>query len=263
MTAMSALLEGMVLAAQAAGESLEQAFGREPESLARKSGPADLVSAADLRSEAILRDLLGALHPEFGFLGEESGLVPGRDAEHVWIVDPLDGTTNFLVGMPSFAVNVALVASGVPIAGVTFAPLLEELFCAERGRGATLNGRPVRVSTRQELDQAVLGVGIPFHGKPRQAQFHAEMQRLTPRVAGIRRVGAGALDMAYVACGRYDAYWEQSVKSWDMAAGVVLVREAGGSVTDTAGRPLELDNGTVLACTPQLLPTLLGELRPT
>jgi myo-inositol-1(or 4)-monophosphatase len=159
-------------------------------------------------------------------------------------------------------VNIALARDGEVIAGVTYVPMLDELFRAEVGQGAYLNDKPIKVSNRQGLEQAVLGVGIPFMGKPRQEQFHAEMRRLTDRVSGVRRLGAGAVDMAYVACGRLDAYWEQSVSAWDMAAGAVIVREAGGVVTDTLGRPLDLMNGTVLAVTPQLSTELLHELRP-
>jgi myo-inositol-1(or 4)-monophosphatase len=180
----------------------------------------------------------------------------------VWIVDPLDGTANFLCGIPLFAVNIALARDGDVIAGVTHLPLLGETFWAERGGGAWLNGRQIKVSERQGLIQAVLGVGIPFAGKPRHEQFLAEMERLTDRVAGIRRLGAGAIDMAWVACGRYDAYWEQSVSAWDMAAGVVIVREAGGLVTGTQGEPLDLMAGTVLACTPQIQNEVLAALTP-
>ena len=263
MSAPSPLMEVMLRAARAAGAGLLADFARVAQlQVEEKSGPADLVSAADLRSERTLRDLLAAAYPDYGFLGEECGLVPGADPAHMWVVDPLDGTTNFLVGNPAFAVNLALARRGEVVAGVTFAPAQGELFHAQAGSGAYLNDRPIRVSTRVGLERAVLGVGIPFAGKPRQERFHAEMRRLVPRVSGVRRVGAGAIDMAYVACGRYDAYWEQSVSAWDLAAGVVIVREAGGIVTDTAGGALRIDNGTVLACTPQLHDSLLEQLQP-
>jgi myo-inositol-1(or 4)-monophosphatase len=263
MPSLSQRLEQMMTAAQAAGEGLRRDFANLANlEVMQKTGPADLCSQADLRSESTLRETLAADYPDYGFLGEEGGLVEGRDRSHTWIVDPLDGTTNFLVGIPAFAVNLALAREGEVIAGVTYAPMLGEMFVAETGGGAFLNGRPIRVSGRQGFENAILGVGIPFLGKPRRERFHAEMQRLTRRVAGIRRLGAGAIDMAYVACGRYDAYWEQSVSAWDLAAGVVIVREAGGLVTDTAGKRLDIMNGTVLACTPQLFPMLLPELSP-
>jgi myo-inositol-1(or 4)-monophosphatase len=227
-----------------------------------KLGAADMFTEADLRAEATVKAVLMAYAPQYGFLGEEGGLHPGSDPDHVWIVDPLDGTTNFLTGSPLFAVNVALARAGHVIAGVTYVPVLDELFHAEEGAGAWLNGLPIRVAERPSLEEAVLAVGIPFATKPRHEQFHGEMQRLTPRVTGIRRLGAGAIDMAWVACGRHDAYWEQSVSAWDMAAGAVLVREAGGLVTDTRGGTLDLMGGTVLAATPAIQAALIEALAP-
>jgi myo-inositol-1(or 4)-monophosphatase len=159
-------------------------------------------------------------------------------------------------------VNVALVSAGKVVAGVTHLPMLQETFWAERGSGAWLNGSRIHVSGQSELLRSILAVGIPFAGKPRHPQFVAEMERLTPRVLGLRRLGAAAVDMAYVACGRFDAYWEQSLNAWDMAAGVVLVEEAGGIVTDTLGRALDLNNGTVLASTPTLHNELVAALAP-
>ena len=265
MTAMAErdILPVMIEAARAAGEGLREDFLKIASlEIRHKAGLADPFTAADLRAEKIVRDALHAARPDFGFLGEEGGLTEGTDKSHRWIVDPLDGTANFLCGLPLFAVNVALAREGEVIAGVTHLPMLGETFWAEVGAGAWLNGRPIRVSPRQGMIQAMLAVGIPFAGKPRHAQFVAEMERLTTRVTGIRRLGAGAIDMAYVACGRFDAYWEQSVSAWDMAAGAVIVREAGGVVTCTRGRPLDLMGGTVLAATPQLHVELLEALSP-
>jgi myo-inositol-1(or 4)-monophosphatase len=263
MTASSEILAAMLEAAQSAGERLKQDFCDIASlEISHKAGLADPFTAADLRAEATVRERLQACRPEYGFLGEEGGLIEGSDASHVWIVDPLDGTANFLCGLPLFAVNVALARDGQVIAGVTHVPMLGETFWAEAGGGAWLNGRPIHVSRREGLIQAMLGVGIPFAGKPRHEQFHREMERLTPQVTGIRRLGAGAIDMAYVACGRFDAYWEQSVSAWDMAAGAIIVAEAGGLVSDTLGRPLDLMGGTVLACTPQLQGELIEALQP-
>lgn len=263
MTQPSPTVAAMLDAAHAAGDRLKQDFVEIAAlEIRHKAGLADPFTEADLRAEATVRGRLGAFRPDYGFLGEEGGLTPGSDAAHVWIVDPLDGTANFLSGLPIFAVNIALARDGEVIAGVTHIPMLGETFWAEQGEGAWLNGERIRVSTRQGLIRAILGIGIPFAGKPRHAQFHAEMERLTPQVSGIRRLGAGAVDMAYVACGRFDAYWEQSVSAWDMAAGVVIVREAGGVVTDTLGGPLDLMGGTVLASTPQLHDALLDALQP-
>lgn len=252
----------MIAAAHAAGAGLKRDFAALSDLHIQHKGPADLFSEADVRAEDIVRAMLSDARPDYGFLGEEGGLRVGSDPAHVWIVDPLDGTANFLIGLPIFAVNIALARDGEVIAGVTHVPMLDETFYAETGGGAWLNGRPIRVSDRQDLIEAVLGVGIPFAGKPHQQQFLTEMARLTPNVSGIRRLGAGAIDMVYVACGRFDAYWEQSVSAWDMAAGVVIVREAGGVVTGTRGQPLDLEGGTVLATTPQLQGALLAALAP-
>lgn len=263
MTGPSETIAAMVAAAHAAGDRLKQDFAEIAAlEIHHKAGLADPFTEADLRAEATVRAHLTAFRPDYGFLGEEGGLVAGVDTSHVWIVDPLDGTANFLSGLPIFAVNVALARDGSVIAGVTHLPMLGETFWAEVGRGAWLNGKPIRVSQRQGMIQAMLSVGIPFAGKPRHEQFYAEMERLTPRVTGIRRLGAGAVDMAWVACGRFDAYWEQSVSAWDMAAGAILVAEAGGTVSDTLGRPLDLMGGTVLASTPQLHAELIDALRP-
>jgi myo-inositol-1(or 4)-monophosphatase len=259
----SPLLQTMIRAARAAGDRLKQDFAEIATlEIQHKNGPADPFTVADVRAEQTVKSILSEAYPGYGFLGEEGGLVQGADLSNTWICDPLDGTANFLIGLPIWAVNVALQRDGEIVAGVTYVPMLGELFRAETGGGAYLNDLPISVSKRQGLEQAVLGVGIPFMGKPRQEQFHAEMQRLTPKVSGVRRLGAGAVDMAYVACGRFDAYWEQSVSAWDMAAGAVIVREAGGVVTDTLGGDLDVMNGTVLATTPQIHDMLLHELRP-
>jgi myo-inositol-1(or 4)-monophosphatase len=258
---MSPTISAMIAAARDAGEGLIADQGRIASlTVHNKLGAADMFTEADLRAEETVKAALMAFAPTYGFLGEEGGLQPGADPHHVWIVDPLDGTTNFLTGSPLFAVNIALARDGEVIAGVTLVPALNELFRAERGGGAWLNDRPIHVSSRATLGEAVLALGIPFATKPLHAQFYAEMERLTPRVTGIRRLGAGAIDMAWVACGRYDAYWEQSVSAWDMAAGVALVREAGGLVTDTLGGPLDLMGGTVLASNPEIQPELLKAL---
>ena len=258
---MSPVIAAMVAAARAAADGLRIDRGRIASLVVEnKAGVSDMFSEADLRAERTIRAALFAHNASYGFLGEEGGLQPGSDPEHVWIVDPLDGTANFLAGSPLFAVNIALARAGVPIAGVTFAPAIDELFWAQEGEGAFLNGERIHVSQRASLADATLGVGIPFATKPNHEQFYAEMRRLTPQVTGIRRVGAGAIDMAWVACGRYDAYWEQSVSAWDMAAGVIIVREAGGVVTDTLGGELDLMDGTVLAANPLIYKGLLRAL---
>lgn len=257
----SALIETMITAARAAGDELERDFAALATLEIQRKGPADFFSAADLKAEKTVQAHLQAAYPDYGFLGEEGGLING-DARRVWMVDPLDGTTNFLRGLPLWAVNIALAEDGKPIAGVTYVPPTKEMFWAERGAGAWLNDEPIRVSPVTRLEEALLGVGIPFAGKPRQEQFVAEMGRLTPRVAGIRRLGAGAVDLVYVACGRLDAFWEQSVSAWDMAAGAIIVEEAGGVVTNTIGQPLDVMGGTVLGCTPAVHAELVKALAP-
>ncbi|RYY46411.1 MAG: inositol monophosphatase [Sphingomonadales bacterium] len=257
----SPLLSAMLAAARAAGKGLLADRAQIASlTIQSKAGLADMFSEADLRAEETVKAALMGHAPTYGFLGEEGGLQAGSDPHHVWIVDPLDGTTNFLTGSPLFAVNIALARDGEVIAGVTHVPVLEETFWAEQGDGAWLNGKPIRISSRATLEESVLGVGIPFATKPDHGQFHAEMMRLTDKVTGIRRLGAGAIDMAWVACGRHDAYWEQSVSAWDMAAGAVIVREAGGLVTDTLGGPLDLMGGTVLASTPAIQAELLAAM---
>ncbi|MBL8555436.1 MAG: inositol monophosphatase [Phenylobacterium sp.] len=259
----SQLLETMIEAARVAGDRLKQDFADLASLDVRfKNGAGDPFSEADLRAEETVKSMLARARPAYGFLGEEGGLVPGSDPDHVWVVDPLDGTMNFVRGVPFFAVNIALAKAGDVLAGVTYVPMMDEMFWAERGGGAFLNGAPIRVAGTARLEDSVLAIGIPFAGKPRQAQFHHEIAQLTHRVASVRRLGAGAVDTAYVACGRFDAYWEQSVSPWDMAAGAVLVREAGGVVTNTAGGPLDIMGGNVLNSAPGIHAALLEVLRP-
>jgi myo-inositol-1(or 4)-monophosphatase len=225
-----------------------------------KAGPADLVSEADKEAEAIIRATLARAHPEYGVLGEEGGSQSG-DGENLWVIDPLDGTTNFLYGAPLWGVNVALARGGKVEAGVTCLPALGELYVAERGKGASLNGAPIHVSPRSQLDKALLGCGIPFSGKPLHPLFAREMALLTPNVAGIRRTGACAADMAWVAAGRWDAYWERSLRAWDMAPGLILVEEAGGTVTDCNGDAYRLDGDNICVSNGHVHEALVANLR--
>ncbi|MFT3791486.1 MAG: inositol monophosphatase family protein [Rudaea sp.] len=238
-------LQALIDAAMAAGAGLRRRFENLADLRVRsKNGPADLVSIADEEAEKAARAILEAARPDYGFLGEEGGSAAG-DGSHVWIVDPLDGTTNFLFGNPLWGVNVALARDGKVIAGVTWLPMIDELYVAEEGKGAWLNGRRIHVSHRAALIEAVLACGIPFAGKPDHALFAREMALLTPQVSGIRRTGACAVDMAWVAAGRWDAYWERALNAWDMAPGVILVQEAGGIATSVTGAPLDLRGGNV------------------
>ena len=239
-------LLAMIEAAQAAGAGLQRHFGNLSElGIRSKSGPADLVSIADEEAERTTRAILGRAQPTFGFLGEEGGAFDGSDQASTWIVDPLDGTTNFLFGTPLWGVNIALAREGVVLAGVTYLPVLDELSVAEKGKGCWLNGRRVQVSTRRNLVDAVLACGIPFAGKPDHPVFAREMALLSAEVAGIRRTGACSVDMAWVAAGRWDAYWERALNAWDMAPGILLVQEAGGVATAVDGGPLDLHGQNV------------------
>jgi len=236
----------MIEAAKAAGTGLLRRFSQVSElAIDTKAGPTDLVSMADREAEDTVRAHLQAAHPQWAFVGEEGGHSGRGDASHCWIVDPLDGTTNFLFGCPLWAVNIALAREGEVIAGVTYVPVMEELFVAELGRGAWLGARRLQVSARDTLIKSVLACGIPYADKPDHPVFTREMARLSAEVAGIRRTGACAIDMAYVAAGRWDAYWERALNAWDMAPGVMLVREAGGVATSVTGAALKLEDGNV------------------
>jgi myo-inositol-1(or 4)-monophosphatase len=230
--AQSALLNVMQAAARKAGRSLKRDFGEVANLQVSMKGPANFVSAADHRAEEILRAELLKARPGYGFIGEEGGNREGTDKTHVWIVDPLDGTTNFLHSIPHFCISIALVREGTPIAGLIYNPANDEFFTAERGKGAFFNDHRIRVAGRRRLADAVVCCALPHHGRGDLALFRREMAAIQDKVAGLRRFGAAALDLAYVAAGRFDAYWERGLSAWDFAAGVLMVREAGGFVTD-------------------------------
>ncbi len=236
----SALINVMVKAARRAGRSLSRDLGEIENLQVSLKGPANFVSAADKRAEEMLYSDLSKARPGYGFIGEEGGVREGQDKTHTWIVDPLDGTTNFLHGIPQFAISIALQREGVIIAGVIYNPASDELYIAERGKGAFLNEHRLRVAGRKNLDDCVIACGLPHIGRGDHELSRRELAALQPRVAGLRRFGAAALDLAYVAAGRLDGYWERNLKPWDMAAGVILIREAGGVVSDiqTPGDPL-------------------------
>jgi myo-inositol-1(or 4)-monophosphatase len=225
------MLEILEAAARAGGRVLVDAFASLDSLHIRAKGPADFVSEADLASEAEIRAVLMAALPDAAWRGEETPYSEARSGTYEFVVDPLDGTTNFLCAIPHFAVSIALRQSGRTICGVVHQPLTDEMFSAAAGSGATRNGVPVRVSTRVHWDQVVLATGIPHRGSANHLSFAAELARIRDRVGGVRRFGAAALDLAWVACGRFDGFWERGLKPWDVAAGNLLVREAGGVVT--------------------------------
>jgi myo-inositol-1(or 4)-monophosphatase len=243
----SALLNVMTAAARKAGRSLKRDFGEVEKLQVSLKGPANFVTAADHRAEEILRAELAKARPGYGFLGEEGGLEEGSDKSHRWIVDPLDGTTNFLHGIPQFAISIGLERDKVMVAGLVYNPANEELFVAERGKGAFLNDQRLRVANRRRLADTVVACGLPHLGRGDLALFRREFAMIQERVAGIRRFGAAALDLAWVAAGRLDAYWERDLSPWDMAAGMVLVREAGGYATDLDGGDAVFEKRQIIA----------------
>jgi myo-inositol-1(or 4)-monophosphatase len=231
----SALLNVMVAAARKAARSLKRDFGEVEKLQVSLKGPANFVSSADHRAEETLRAELAKARPGYGFLGEEGGRQEGADKTHCWIVDPLDGTTNFLHGIPHFAISIALEREGTIVAGIIYNPLNEELFVAERGKGAFLNDHRLRVAARKRLSEAVFACGLPHLGRGDLAQFRNEFAVVQEKVAGLRRFGAATLDLGWVAAGRLDAYWERNLSPWDIAAGLIIVREAGGIASDLDG----------------------------
>ena len=231
----SALLNVMIAAARKAARTLKRDFGEVEHLQVSLKGPANFVSAADRRAEETLMAELAKARPGYGFLGEEGGRREGSDTSHTWIVDPLDGTTNFLHGIPHFAISIGLERAGTIVAGVVYNPVNDELFTAERGKGAFLNDQRLRVAARKRLAEAVIGVGLPHLGRGDLELGARELAAVQPNVAGLRRFGAATLDLAFVAAGRLDGFWERNLSPWDMAAGLLLVREAGGFVTDIDG----------------------------
>lgn len=243
----SALITVMVNAARKAGKALIRDFGEVEHLQVSLKGPANFVSAADKRSEETLYQELSKARPGFGFLMEERGLVEGEDKSHQWVVDPLDGTTNFLHSIPLFCISIGLLREGLPVAGLIFNPVTDEMYLAERGQGAYLNERRIRVAARRELSDAVVCCGIPHRSRGDHERFRKELAAMQTKVAGIRRTGSAALDMAWVAAGRFDGFWEQHLAAWDLAAGMCIVSEAGGFATDTSGGDTVLKSGTVIA----------------
>lgn len=237
-------LEWMVAAARSAGRSLMSDFKRLSALSVHRKGRGDYVSDADLKSESRIRTILAEGNPDAGFLMEESGRIEGRRTGHVFIVDPLDGTTNFLRGLPWFAVTIASERDGELVAGVTYDPLHERMFTALRGGGARLNDVPIRVSETGDLAEAFLALGGPTAGHGNQ---RLDYDRFAATTAGFRRAGSAALELAFVASGQFEAYVEDGQSPWDIAAGILLVREAGGAVSDWQGGDAMLRSGSVVA----------------
>ena len=235
MAVRSALFTVMERAARKAARGLVHDFNEVEQLQVSVKSPGDFVSAADRQAETVLRDELGRARPDYGFLGEEGGEEAG-DGEHRWIVDPLDGTTNFLHGIPHFAISMALEAKGELVAGLVYNPVADEMYWAEKGRGAYLNHRRLRVSGRTRLGESLIGTGIPFQTRGDHARYLRTLEAVMEHTAGVRRIGAAALDLCAVAAGRFDGFWEYGLNPWDVAAGIVIIREAGGFVGSIDGR---------------------------
>ncbi|MBZ6077313.1 inositol monophosphatase family protein [Microvirga puerhi] len=248
----SPLMTVMTDAVMKASRSLKRDFGEVENLQVSRKGPGDFVSAADRKAEKILREALEKARPDYGFVMEESGIVEGKDPSHRWHIDPLDGTTNFLHGLPHFALSVGLERDGQIVAGVIYDPIKDELFIAERGKGAFLNNRRIRVAARSDMAEAVIACGLPHIGKGDHGLFLRESSVVMGYAGGMRRWGAAALDLAYVACGRLDAYWERGLNSWDVSAGILMIREAGGFISDADGGSNPLVTGSV-ACGNEVL----------
>ncbi|MBD8066899.1 inositol monophosphatase [Devosia sp. PTR5] len=260
--ARSALLNVMVSAAVKAGKSLVRDFNEVENLQVSRKGPADFVSKADLRAEQIVFDELRKARPTYAFLMEEGGQVAGTDGQHTWIVDPLDGTTNFLHSIPLFAVAIALQRGDEIVASVIYNPVMDEMFTAEKGGGAWLADRKrLRVAGRRHLSDAVVSTGIKTQGTSNDALQLRQLASINPAVAGIRRGGSISIDMAWLAAGRFDALWEAGLQPWDVAPGFLMIREAGGLVTDFAGQPGSVWNGQVVAGNETLQGALLKEIK--
>ena len=257
----SATVNVMARAIEKACKGLIRDFNEVEQLQVSQKGPGDFVSTADFRVEKTLRIELEKARPTYGFIMEESGIVEGEDPHHHWIIDPIDGTSNFLHGIPHFAVTVALKRDKDIIAGCTYDPIKDEFFWAEKGMGAFLNDRRIRVSTRRALNESLLVTGFPFAGHGNPEEFKEILGRVMPKVAGIRRFGSAALDLAYVAAGRFEGYWESGISPWDIAAGIILVKEAGGHVRDLEGGHDMIARKSIIASPEHLHAPLMALLK--
>ncbi len=251
----SPLINVMERAARKAGRGLLRDFGEVEQLQVSTKGPGDFVSNADHKAERVLYEELLRVRPDFGFLMEESGEKPGKDDAYRWIVDPLDGTTNFLHGIPHFCISIGVEARSVLggkltreiVAGIVYDPVHDQTYWAEKGAGAFLNDRRIRVSGRVDLATSVIASGLPTLERADHDEHIAQTRAMMDKVAGLRRYGAAALDLAWVAAGRYDGFWEVALSPWDIAAGIILVREAGGMITELDGGTGMMASGSVLA----------------
>jgi myo-inositol-1(or 4)-monophosphatase len=254
----SPLMTVMTDAVIKASRNLKRDFGEVENLQVSLKGPGDFVSQADRKAERTIYEMLDKARPGYGFVMEESGIIEGSDKSHRWHIDPLDGTSNFLHGIPHFAISVGLEREGQMVAGVVLDVIKDEMFIAERGKGAYVNTRRLRVSGRREAAGMLIGTGIPHVGKPGHPQFLRELAAVMPKFQNVRRMGAAALDIAYVAAGRLDGFWERGLNSWDFAAGIALVREAGGTCLSLDGHADPLQSRDIL-CANEAAERLLRE----
>lgn len=259
--AFSANLNVMMKVARKAGKQLLKDFTEVEQLQVSSKGPGDFVSRADRQAEKTIREGLKEARPSYGFLGEEGGPVEGEDPTRRWIVDPLDGTTNFLHGLPHWAVSIALEHKGVVTAGVVYDPVKDEIFHAEKGEGAWVNGQRLRVSGRTRMIESIFATGVPFAGKRTLPATLQDLARLMPECAGVRRFGSAALDLAYVAAGRYEGYWERELHAWDVAAGMVIVTEAGGFVGPILQGRSPLEDGEIIAANADIFEKFANVIR--
>ncbi|YAF97050.1 MAG: inositol monophosphatase family protein [Nodularia sp. CChRGM 3473] len=260
MTNLQIFLDIATEAALAAGAVLQDYLGKLEDAITEKGRPGDLVTVADKASEEVILEVLRRHFPQHSILAEESGKLGNEDNEYLWAIDPLDGTTNYAHQYPAFAVSIGLLIDGMPQVGVIYDPFHNELFRAATGLGATRNRRSIKVSETSELSKSLLVTGFAYDRRETSDNNYAEFCHLTHLTQGVRRSGSAALDLAYVACGRVDGYWERGISPWDVVAGVILVQEAGGKVTAYDGTPFKIASGRILATNGKVHDNLSREL---
>lgn len=255
---MHPMLNIAIRAARAAGDTIVREMDRVSDISVDIKGKNDFVTEVDRQAEHIIIETIKNAYPDHGILAEESG--KSGESEYTWIIDPLDGTTNFLHGVPHFAISIALEYRGRLDQAVIYDPVKQELFTASKGKGAQLNNKKIRVSPQKTLDGALLATGFPFREDQEVDKFIKSFKALFPEIAGIRRAGVASLDLAYVAAGRFDGFWEYSLKPWDIAAGVLLVQEAGGINSDMSGGEGFMDSGNIISANPKLMKAILQKI---
>jgi myo-inositol-1(or 4)-monophosphatase len=251
----------MIKAAKKASRGLRRDFNELENLQVMTKGPADFVTASDIRTQQIIYDELSYAKPDWSFVMEESKPIKGKESKSRFIIDPIDGTTNFMHGNPNFAISIAAEVNDRLEAALIYSPITDEMFIAERGKGAFLNDKRIRVASRKKLSESLLVTGIPHMGRGNKELFLKEMKQLIPEVAGIRRSGSAALDLAWIASGRYDIFWERGLKIWDIAAGILLVREAGGFAQGLNGQDTDMWNGNIISGNDDIINALNEKLK--